>query len=222
MTRKGRAISKAKGIATHIDRLKIDDRIAILYGGCENAGATPDDPAGSFLGTEMRPILCHHWRQPVEIEPGVVVHASAYLDRPPRDDWEWPEIGIYLSERWIEEMPMASFYWAGPTLGPNSQVALLPCPDGGWPLYEHETKRVFAYALAGARAGRFVEIGCHAGHGRTGLALAALMILAGADAETAMLKVWAHYCDQAIETVGQERYLTQMERQRRNDGYQLG
>ena len=124
--------------------------------------------------------------------------------------------------RWIEEMPMASFGWAGPALGPRGQVALLPCPDGGQPLYENETKQVLAYALAAARAGRFVEIGCHAGHGRTGLALAALMILAGSDVETAMFKVWTHYCDQAIETVGQERYLVEMDRGRRNVGYQRG
>lgn len=220
MTRDERAMRKGKHKVSRIDRHRIDDRIAILYGGCENIGAP--DPTGELLGTEIRPVLCHHWRQPVEIQPGVVVHASAYLDRPPSDAWEWPEVGIYLSERWIEEMPMASYYWAGPSLGPHSQIALLPCPDGGWPLFEPESSRVFAYALAAAKAERFVEIGCHAGHGRSGLALAALMILAGADAETAMLKVWTNYCDQAIETVGQERYLIELERQRRNHGYELG
>lgn len=117
---------------------------------------------------------------------------------------------------------MASFYWAGPILGPRNQVALLPCPDGGWPLYEKETQQVFVYALESARAGRFVEIGCHAGHGRTGMALAALMILTGHDAEAAMRKVWNDYCEQAIETVGQERYLFELEQERRNDGLQFG
>ena len=108
---------------------------------------------------------------------------------------------------------MASFYWAGPALGPSSQVVLLPCPDGGWPLYEKETRRVLAYALEAARTGRFVEVGCHAGHGRTGMALATLMILAGHDAETAMLRVWNEYCEQAIETIGQERFLFDLSRE---------
>lgn len=117
---------------------------------------------------------------------------------------------------------MASFYWAGPTLGPSSQVALLPCPDGGWPIYEQETRRVLAYALEAARSGRFVEIGCHAGHGRTGMALAALMILAGLEAKAAMLKVWTVYCEQAIETHGQERYLMELDQERSDDGHQLG
>jgi hypothetical protein len=160
----------------------------------------------------------------VEIEPGVIVHASAYMDRPRSDDWDWPDIGIYLSERWIEEMPMASFYWAGPTLGPSSQVALLPCPDGGWPLYGKESEQVLGYALDAARTGRFVDVGCHAGHGRTGMALAALMILAGHDVEVAMSKVWNDYCGQAIETVGQERYLLNLshevlERSNPDDSY---
>ena len=200
-------MARGKRKTKRSDHLMIDDRIAVLYGGCNDIGDEPEEIPSPLLQTGMRPTFCRHWRQQVEIEPGVVVHASAYMDRPRTDDWEWPEIGVYLSERWIEEMPMASFYWAGPTLGPDSQVALLPCPDRGWPLYEKETEQVLAYALEAARAGRFVEVGCHAGHGRTGLALAALMILAGLDATAAIEKVWNSYCDQAIETIGQERYL---------------
>ncbi|MCA1706184.1 MAG: hypothetical protein LC808_24130 [Actinobacteria bacterium] len=200
-------MARGKRKTKRSDHMMIDDRIAVLYGGCSDIGDESDEIASPFLQTGMRPTFCRHWRQQVEIEPGVVVHASAYMDRPRTDDWEWPEIGIYLSERWIEEMPMASFHWAGPTLGPSSQVALLPCPDGGWPLYEKETEQVLAYALEAARAGRFVEVGCHAGHGRTGIALAALMILAGQDTSDAMTRVWTSYCEQAIETVGQERYL---------------
>jgi hypothetical protein len=215
-------MAKGKRKKGRYDHLMVDDRIAVLYGGCNDIGDEPDRFPSSYFQPAMRPVLCRHWRQRVEIEPGVIVHASAYMDRPRSDDWDWPEIGVYLSERWIEEMPMASFYWAGPTLGPSSQVALLPCPDGGWPLYEKETQQILAYALEAARTGRFVEVGCHAGHGRTGMALAVLMILAGFDAETAMLKVWNDYCEQAIETVGQERYLLDLEQERKNDGYQLG
>jgi hypothetical protein len=198
----------ARGKKTkHMNNRSIDDRLAALYGGCNDDGDELDEFSVPFLQTAMHPTLCRHWRQRVEIAPGIIVHASAYMDRPHTNDWDWPEIGIYLSEQWIEEVPMASFRWAGPPVGPGSQVALLPCPDGGWPLYQKETEQVLTYGLEAARAGRLVEIGCHAGHGRTGMALAALMILAGLDAETAMLKVWNGYCDQAIETSGQERYL---------------
>lgn len=209
-----KAMARRKRKAKGNDRIMIDDRIAALYGGCEDVGDEPDAYPEPFFTANVRPVPCRHWRQPVEIEPGVTVHASAYMDRPSTDEWEWPEIGVYLSERWIEEMPMASFHWAGPTLGPCSQVALLPCPDGSWPLYEKDTQRVLVYALEAARAGRFVEVGCHAGHGRTGLALAALMILAGSDAKTAMLNVWDDYCEQAIETIGQQQYLLDLGQER--------
>lgn len=52
------------------------------------------------------------------------------------------------------------------------------------------------------------------------MALAALMVLAGLDTEAAMLRVWNDYCDQAIETLGQERYLFGLEHERRDDGYE--
>ncbi len=193
--------------------VRIDDRIAVLYG-CDDVGEDETGWGEGLLATWRRPQVCHHWRQPVEIEPGVVVQASAHMDRP-RTQWEWPEIGVYLSERWIEDVPLASFHWAGPALGPAAQVVVLPCPDGGLPLHERETQRVLAYALDAARAGRLVEVGCHAGHGRTGLALASLMILAGDDPETAMDRVWKEYCDQAIETRAQERYLRRLARKER-------
>lgn len=112
---------------------------------------------------------------------------------------------VHLSERWAEEVPLASLHWAGPILGPSTQIVVLAWPDGGCPLYKEDTERVFAYALNAARAGRFVEVGCHAGHGRTGAALAALMILGGLDAEAAMLKVWNDYCELAIEISAQVR-----------------
>lgn len=152
------------------------------FGGCDVFDPEADPESPSEPGYRIPHPTCHHWRQPVEIVSGVTVHASAYMDRPRSGEWDWPDIGIYLSERWAEEVPLASFNWAGPVLGPPTQIAILPCPDGGSPLYEVETEGVLAYALDAARAGRFVEVGCHAGHGRTGMALAALMVLAGLDA----------------------------------------
>ena len=71
----------------------------------------------------------------------------------------------------------------------------------------HEMERVFNYALQAARAGRYVEIGCHAGHGRTGMALAALMIMGGLSARQSIARTYETYCEWAIETPIQERYL---------------
>lgn len=188
------------------------------FEGCDVLDPESDPTAPFELGYRIPQPMCHHWREPVEIVHGVTVYASAFTDRP-RAGWEWPEIGVYLSERWVEEVPLASFHWAGPVLGPSAQIIVLPCPDGGRPIYEDDTERVLTYALNAARAGRFVEVGCHAGHGRTGTALAALMILAGLDAETALLRVWNEFCEFAVETQSQERYLFELaERIGRGEG----
>jgi hypothetical protein len=74
----------------------------------------------------------------------------------------------------------ASHSWAGPVIGPRGEIAILPCSDGGVPSIPEETERVLDYALKAAQPGRFVELGCHAGHGRTGTALAAVMIMSAA------------------------------------------
>jgi hypothetical protein len=119
----------------------------------------------SNLDTRIPRPMCRHWRQPVEIFPGVRVHASAYCDRPRTDELVWPQVGVYLSDAWAGEAGLASYYWAGPVIGPRTEVAILPWPDGGIPLYPEETRKVLAYALRAAQAGRFVEIGCHVGTG---------------------------------------------------------
>ncbi len=177
--------------------------------GCENINDPSDRSPGPFGFPEeaVTQALCHHWRQPVQITEETVVYASAYMDRPRADAWAWPDVGIYLSSVWAEEMSLASNRWAGPRIGPSAELAVLSCPDGGSPLDEENTERVLAYGLRGSLQGRYVEIGCNAGHGRTGMALATLMILAGLDAEAAMVRVWECYCEFAIESPGQERYL---------------
>lgn len=169
-----------------------------------------DEPWGwgpPFRSPITRSNLCNHWRQPVEIAQETVVYASAYCDRPRNYRWDWPQIGIYLSDAWAGEVVLASFAWAGPEIGPRAEIAILPWPDGGTPLFPRDTERVLSYGLEAARAGRLVEVGCHAGHGRTGTALTALMILAGAEPDEALNTVWSDYCEFAVETVAQERYL---------------
>jgi hypothetical protein len=151
--------------------------------------------------------LCDHWRVSVEVTEDAIFYASAYCDRPRSRQWSWPQVGIYFSDVWAGEVGLASYSWAGPVIGPRSEIAVLPWPDGGAPLVPEETERVLGYGLKAARAGRLVELGCHAGHGRTGTALAAVMILSGCTLKTALNNVWVTYCELAIETKAQEHYL---------------
>jgi hypothetical protein len=55
---------------------------------------------------------------------------------------------------------------------------------------------------------------CVGGHGRTGTAIAALLIAMGWKAEDARQWVWKNYCENAIENRKQELYLDELQRQR--------
>lgn len=153
---------------------------------------------------------CDHWRQPVTIEDDIVVYASAYCDRRGNAPWRPLDVGIYLSPCWAHEFTLASRRWAGPAVGVRAELALLTWPDGGPPGALDDSARVLAYGIAAARAGRSVEIGCHGGHGRTGTALAAMLVLEGLHPREAAVRVWDRYCDLAIETPGQLRFLFQL------------
>ncbi|HEX9713805.1 MAG TPA: hypothetical protein VGB52_14785 [Actinomycetota bacterium] len=160
-----------------------------------------------FTGRWLNP-PCSHWRDPVEITQATVVRASAYCDRPPAGAWRWPDVGVYLCEAWAGAAGIASTSWAGPTVGSHAEIAILAWRDGDAPAYPEQAERVLAYALEAAQAGRDVEIGCLAGHGRTGTALAALMILAGDGWRASIDRVRLNYCVCAVETIEQERYLS--------------
>ncbi|WP_344139145.1 protein-tyrosine phosphatase family protein [Luedemannella flava] len=58
-----------------------------------------------------------------------------------------------------------------------------------------------------AHAGQRVEVACRGGVGRTGTALAALVILDGLDRRAAVTWVRAHYHRRAVETLWQRRWL---------------
>jgi len=53
---------------------------------------------------------------------------------------------------------------------------------------------------------------CIGGHGRTGTALAALMVASGWEARKSKNGIWSHYCREAIETLSQEAYLDRIEK----------
>jgi len=56
-----------------------------------------------------------------------------------------------------------------------------------------------------------VLVRCFGGHGRTGTAIAALLIIAwDYDAATAIATIRKHHCEQAVESANQKRYLAQL------------
>lgn len=87
---------------------------------------------------------------------------------------------------------------------------VLPWPDGGTP----PVKRSFWRALIEACAARKAPlvIHCIGGHGRTGTALASILIAYSIPAQDAIEFVREHHCNRAIETTAQELYLDRLDK----------
>lgn len=79
-------------------------------------------------------------------------------------------------------------------------------PDFGLPLHPGRAWEVLSEAWVRSEHER-VEVACRGGRGRTGTALAALAILDGLDAASAVDLVRADYDRRAIETPWQRRWL---------------
>lgn len=67
-------------------------------------------------------------------------------------------------------------------------------------------KRMVTYLAEQIKKGKRVHVGCMAGHGRTGMVLAALRFEMAGDKD-AIMHVRTNYCDQAVETDGQIKWL---------------
>jgi hypothetical protein len=70
----------------------------------------------------------------------------------------------------------------------------------------NEFKSLIDYLIKNIRAGKKVHIGCIGGHGRTGIVLAALANVLGG-IEDAITYVRENYCEKAVETAEQGRFL---------------
>jgi hypothetical protein len=127
----------------------------------------------------------------VALPDGTVVTAVSFdaLDPYARD--RSPDYGLYLDGRWEPPWDHDHLDW----------------PDFGVP--DDETRVVVALrsVLDRARAGERVELGCLGGHGRTGTALACLVILCGHPPGEAVTWVRANYCALAVETAEQEAFV---------------
>jgi Protein-tyrosine phosphatase len=138
-----------------------------------------------------RPVRVHLHRDEVTLPNGVAVTGVSFDPAGPYRRDHMPQYGLYLDERWRPPWPAQVLAW--PDFGVPGDKALL-----------QDALRV---VLQHASAGEVAEIGCVGGHGRTGTALACLVILTGISPASAVDWVRRNYCPQAIETAAQREFV---------------
>lgn len=160
---------------------------------------------------------CRHWRQPFELQDGLTIFASAWLDKPdhagplsPGGFSGHPDVGFYLDAKWASSTIVASpgaklpFARAPRDRG---QVVIYPWEDWGVPDNITGLRRALMWLQEQVHEGKVVEIGCMGGHGRTGTALACVLLLQGVNAKKAINRIWNSYCDEAIESQRQIEFI---------------
>lgn len=179
------------------------------------------DPKGkkrqSTKAPKIRIPTCTHWRQPFELQEGLRVYASAWMDRPHQEQVlpaagfrGDPDVGFYLDSRWGSDLLLVSPGTTGPFTRmkrSSTKVVVFPWPDYGVPRDAKVLWRCLDWILKQVEAGKIVEIGCIGGHGRTGSVLAALLVHQGMTSEGAIRRVWRRYCEEAIESQRQIAFL---------------
>jgi len=129
-------------------------------------------------------------RDVVRFPDGVAVTAVSFDDTGYHRGAQ-PDYGVYLDARWQPPWPHELVEW----------------PDFGLPADKAAFATAMSGALARARAGETVELGCLGGHGRTGTALAWLAMLSGISPDEAIGWVRANYCPHAVETAEQHAFV---------------
>ena len=150
------------------------------------------DTSGGPRGSKEDPIVpmnCPHRATPLTLPYGGRVIGSGCFERTPDD--VVPNFGLYAYDGWRPTWPAAFIDW----------------PDFGLPVDTDEATSLIVDAFARVRNGELVEVGCHAGNGRTGSIIACMVILAGIASTDAVEWTREHYCWHAIDTKEQERWV---------------
>jgi hypothetical protein len=154
----------------------------------EDASCTEADHQAGHLTYPL-----HRHRSAVLLPDGTAITPVSFYGGDPYRRDEAPDYGLYLDRRWRPPWPHHHLDW----------------PDNDVPSDQEEMLSGMRALLGRARAGQRVESGCLAGHGRTGTALATLVVLCGHPANQAVAWVRANYCDRAVHA-RQEDFVLQL------------
>jgi uncharacterized protein YihD (DUF1040 family) len=128
----------------------------------------------------------------VDLPSGISIQAKGLSSAIDSSDDRRPDWAVYFDDSWKSMVSWPSVFITWPDFG-------VPAPDDERRLFDsvHEMR-------ARATQGECVEMGCTGGTGRTGTALACLVVLEGFDPAAAIAWVRSNYHRYAIETDDQE------------------
>jgi len=153
--------------------------------------ADGDEPDCTDLSHKHFEHQVHRHRTPVLFPGGSGVVAVSFDSDDPYTREQSPGFGLYLDHRWAPPWAHDHVEW----------------PDFGVPASSADLRSKLEQLLERSRSGEHVELGCLGAHGRTGTALACLVVLAGVPASDAVAWVRSSYCDRAVETPEQVAFI---------------
>lgn len=137
---------------------------------------------------------CHLSHPPYPVAPGYVIYGGSGINPHLKD------CDVYVSLDKARYPGERSRPWT------DGEDFIFDIPNFGVPADPAEFRKLVEWLAEQVKAGRKVHVGCMAGHGRTGMVLAALHILMTGDKD-AIQHVRANYCTQVVENEKQTRFL---------------
>ena len=147
---------------------------------------------------------CNHWQQRVRIGKRYTVTCSAGISIPKESGPIYPDFGVYLDAEWFGKITTT-----GCRIKAVAERAKYPAMFVEWVDYRElpadKLDLVVKVCLSKMRHGKWIDIGCHHAHGRTGTLLACLIAaVEHLDSRAAIDAVHERYCHSAIESESQK------------------
>lgn len=176
-----------------MDCVSQDDALSDALFAMEGKSLKP--ASGNFAFSTFR--KCSHAMDRIELEDGTPIYLSAHYDKTARH--AVADLAFYLDRQWR----------------PETIAYQVPWPDFGLPsLSDSQVLSLARTALAEARLGQVVEIGCLGAHGRTGTfaSIVYLLSMSSPDASQAIRAIRERHCLSAVENDLQEWYVAHLAR----------
>lgn len=183
------------------------------------AGPSPTRKAVTY-GNSYTFSMCRHWQDEFKLEEGLSILCSAWSDSPkqfthPQVERAKIDFGVYFDEFWGGNVLVSPGFqrfglpWEDST---DIRRVMFRWPDRSAPANMVDFEKLVYWILERLRKNDTIEIGCFAGHGRTGTMLAGLLVGQGVEPLEAMRRVRRDHCVESIETDAQVQFVVRFAR----------